>query len=49
MRFQFYTLYEHQKYIVISMSTRRNDPQGARRYKNDSLGIMKQMAEQSGI
>ncbi len=28
----FYLLYEHQKYIVISMSARRKDPRGAQRY-----------------
>jgi len=36
----FYLLYEHQKYIVISMSTRRNDPAGARRYAMESLLAM---------
>lgn len=33
----FYLLYEHQKYIVIAMSSRRNDPNGARRYAEQSL------------
>jgi aminoglycoside phosphotransferase (APT) family kinase protein len=36
----FYLLYEHQKYIVISMSTRRNSPEGARRYARESLAAM---------
>ena len=33
----FYLLYEHQKYIVIAMSSRRNDPNGAKRYAKESL------------
>ena len=36
----FYLLYEHQKYIVISMSSRRNDPDRARRYARECLSIM---------
>jgi aminoglycoside phosphotransferase (APT) family kinase protein len=36
----FYLLYEHQKYIVISISSRRNDPAGARRYARESLAAM---------
>jgi len=36
----FYLLYEHQKYIVISMSRRRNDPAGATRYAAESLAAM---------
>ncbi|MFO7870560.1 MAG: aminoglycoside phosphotransferase family protein [Kiritimatiellia bacterium] len=36
----FYLLYEHQKYIVISMSARRNDPARARRYASECLGAM---------
>ena len=32
--------YEHQKYIVISMSRRRNDPAGATRYAAESLAAM---------
>jgi len=36
----FYLLYEHQKYIVISMSSRRNDRARARRYANECLAIM---------
>ena len=36
----FYLLYEHQKYIVISMSTRRSDSPGARRYADESLTAM---------
>jgi len=31
----FYLLYEHAKYIVISVSARRNDPARARRYAAD--------------
>ncbi len=36
----FYLLYEHQKYIVISMSSRRNDPARAQRYANECLTII---------
>ena len=36
----FYLLYEHQKYIVISMSSRRSDPPRARRYAAESLAAM---------
>jgi len=36
----FYLLYEHQKYIIISMSSRRNDPGRARRYGRECLAIM---------
>ena len=36
----FYLLYEHQKYIVISMSSRRNDPDRARRYARECLAII---------
>ena len=36
----FYLLYEHQKYIVISMSARRNDPARARRYAAECLAVM---------
>ena len=36
----FYLLYEHQKYIIISMSSRRNDPAQAQRYARESLTIM---------
>ncbi len=36
----FYLLYEHQKYIVIAMSSRRNDPRGARRYADQSLAAV---------
>jgi fructosamine-3-kinase len=39
----FYLLYEHQKYIVISMSSRRSDPAHARRYAKESLGMMEQL------
>ena len=40
VRRMFYLLYEHQKYIVISMSARRNDPARARRYAAESLAVM---------
>ena len=40
MRRMFYLLYEHQKYIVISMSRRRNDPTRAGRYASDCLAVM---------
>lgn len=40
VRRMFYLLYEHQKYIVISMSARRDDPSGARRYARESLAVM---------
>ncbi len=36
----FYLLYEHQKYIVISMSSRRNSPDSAGRYAVESLAAM---------
>ncbi|MDY7010976.1 MAG: aminoglycoside phosphotransferase family protein, partial [Planctomycetota bacterium] len=41
VRRMFYLLYEHQKYIVISMSARRgrNKPL-ARRYADDCLAVM---------
>ena len=42
LRRLFYLLYEHQKYIVISMSLRRSDPAGARRYAAESLSAMDQ-------
>lgn len=38
----FYLLYEHQKYIIISMSSRRSDPGRARRYGRECLAIMDQ-------
>lgn len=44
----FYTLYEHQKYIVISMSRRRNNPSGAKRYASQCLAIMKRF-EKTGM
>lgn len=44
----FYILYEHQKYIVIAMSQRRNDPSGAKRYAEQSLSIMKDF-ENTGV
>ena len=40
LRRMFYLLYEHQKYIVISMSARRSDPARARRYAAESLAVM---------
>ncbi|MHC4983565.1 MAG: phosphotransferase family protein [Planctomycetota bacterium] len=40
IRRMFYLLYEHQKYIVISMSSRRSDPAGAKRYAADCLAVM---------
>jgi fructosamine-3-kinase len=36
----FYLLYEHQKYVVISMSSRRSDPRGAQRYARECIAIM---------
>lgn len=42
IRRMFYLLYEHQKYIVISMSNRRNDPAGARAYARQCLAVMEQ-------
>ncbi|MCF7949594.1 MAG: aminoglycoside phosphotransferase family protein [Spirochaetia bacterium] len=45
----FYLLYEHQKYIVISMSSRRNDPQGARRYADQSQQIMRRFKESGRV
>jgi phage terminase large subunit-like protein len=44
----FYLLYEHQKYIVIAMSGRRNDPGGARRYAEQSMNIMRRF-EKTGV
>ncbi len=41
IRRMFYLLYEHQKYIIISLSSRRDDPAGARRYAAESLNVMK--------
>ncbi len=40
VRRMFYLLYEHQKYIVISMSSRRSDPRRARGYAEQSLAVM---------
>lgn len=45
VRRMFYLLYEHQKYIVISMSSRRDDPAGARRYARQSLAVMEQFRQ----
>ena len=36
----FYLLYEHQKYIVISMSALRKDPRGAQRYATECWNAM---------
>jgi len=44
----FYRLYEHQKYIVISLSARRNDPRGARQYAQESLAAMVKF-QRSGV
>ena len=44
----FYLLYEHQKYIVISMSRRRNDPPRAQRYAAQCRASMEQFLK-SGI
>ena len=44
-RRMFYLLYEHQKYVVISMSVRRDDPARARRYAAESLAIMARFRE----
>jgi aminoglycoside phosphotransferase (APT) family kinase protein len=44
MRRMWYLLYEHQKYIVISMSSRRNDPAGARRYASDCQTVLQRFA-----
>ncbi len=41
-RRMFYLLYEHQKYIVISVSTRRNDRARAMRYARESLLVMEE-------
>ena len=41
----FYLLYEHQKYIVISVSSRRDDPARARRYAAESLAAMERFRE----
>jgi fructosamine-3-kinase len=40
IRRMFYLLYEHQKYIVISMSSRRDDPARARRYARECLAVI---------
>ncbi|MFP4053242.1 MAG: phosphotransferase family protein [Phycisphaerae bacterium] len=45
LRRMFYLLYEHQKYIVISVSSRRDDPRRARRYARESLEIMDRFRE----
>jgi aminoglycoside phosphotransferase (APT) family kinase protein len=37
----FYLLYEHQKYIVISMSERRSSPERARSYASHSLALLR--------
>lgn len=45
LRRMLYLLYEHQKYIVISMSARRNDPHRARRYAEQSLAVMRRFEQ----
>ncbi|MBS3777657.1 MAG: aminoglycoside phosphotransferase family protein [Bacteroidales bacterium] len=49
IRRMFYLLYEHQKYIIIALSSRRNDPQGAQRYARESLEIMQQFKRSGDI
>jgi fructosamine-3-kinase len=49
IRRMFYLLYEHQKYIIIALSSRRNDPEGARRYARESLEIMRQFKRSGDI
>ncbi len=44
----FYFLYEHQKYIVISISARRNNPPLANRYREECITLMNQFIK-SGI
>lgn len=44
IRQKLYMLYEHQKYIVICMSQRRNNPSGAKMYANQSLSILKRLS-----
>jgi aminoglycoside phosphotransferase (APT) family kinase protein len=44
IRRQFYLLYEIQKYMPIRV-WRRQDPAGAERYKQQSLGLAEQLAE----
>ena len=43
----FYLLYEHQKYIIIALSSRRKDPAGARRYASECLEILKKFERTS--
>jgi hypothetical protein len=48
LRRMFYLLYEHQKYIVISMSSRQDDPSRAARYAAECLAVMERF-RQSGV
>jgi aminoglycoside phosphotransferase (APT) family kinase protein len=48
VRQQFYLLYEVQKYIVIHM-LRRDDPAGARRYREQSLHLARALARAMGL
>lgn len=41
IRRMFYLLYEHQKYVIIALSSRRRDPAGARRYASECLEILR--------
>ncbi|MGM0532559.1 MAG: phosphotransferase family protein [Bacteroidota bacterium] len=45
----FYLLYEHQKYIIIALSERRNDPEGAKRYAREAIDIMRQFGRSGDI
>jgi aminoglycoside phosphotransferase (APT) family kinase protein len=47
IRARFYLLYEVQKYIVIRL-LRRDDPAGARRYKEQSFALARPLAEGLG-
>ncbi|MFP4621407.1 MAG: phosphotransferase family protein [Bacteroidales bacterium] len=49
IRRMFYLLYEHQKYIIIALSSRRNDPGGAQRYARESLDIMREFKRSGDI
>ncbi len=45
IRRMFYLLYEHQKYITISVSSRRNDPGRAQLYAEQSLAVMERFRQ----
>ena len=47
VRARFYLLYEVQKYIVIRL-LRRDDPAGARRYKEQSFALARPLTEGIG-